>query len=219
MLEIRGLHHLFVQTAGNYRVIAQQLNLQVQPGEVVALMGPSGSGKTTLLKIIAGLLQPDAGKITWGHVDLAPIPTHKRQFALMFQDLALFPFLDVLDNVAFSLVEKGMRRAKARAAALEMLARVGLATHANERIWTLSGGEQQRVALARALISEPRLLLLDEPFSALDTHLKQSLREEFLQHIRSQSVATLLVTHDPIEAQAMADHIWHLSDGRLTRHR
>jgi ABC-type Fe3+/spermidine/putrescine transport system ATPase subunit len=219
MLEVQGLCKSFAQVAGDHRVIAQQLSLQVLPGEVVALMGPSGSGKTTLLKIIAGLQQPDAGKITWGHVDLASIPTHKRKFALMFQDLALFPFLDVLDNVAFSLVEKGMRRAKARAAALEMLSRVGLATHANERIWTLSGGEQQRVALARALISEPRLLLLDEPFSALDAHLKQSLREEFLRHIRSQSVATLLVTHDPIEAQAMADHIWHLSDGQLTRHR
>ena len=219
MLEVHGLSHFFVQTAGNYRVIADQLSLQVKPGEVVALMGPSGSGKTTLLKIIAGLIQPDAGKISWGHADLAPIPTHKRKFALMFQDLALFPFLDVADNVAFSLVEQGMRRAKARAAALEMLTRVGMASHAKERIWTLSGGEQQRVALARALISEPRLLLLDEPFSALDAHLKQSLREEFLRHIRSQKVATLLVTHDMLEAQAMADHIWHLSGGQLAQHR
>jgi ABC-type Fe3+/spermidine/putrescine transport system ATPase subunit len=217
MLDIHHLHHAFISPQGIRRVIAQGISLQVASGQVVALMGASGSGKSTLLKIVAGLMMPDAGRLTWAGVDLAPLAAHQRGFALMFQDLALFPHLNVLDNVAFALVEKRMARSEAREQAAEMLDRVGLQSHRLQRIWTLSGGEQQRVALARALISQPRLLLLDEPFSALDTDLKHALRTEFLTHIRNQQVGALLVTHDLAEAQAMADEIWHLDQGRLVR--
>ena len=133
----------------------------------------------------------------------------------MFQDFALFPHLNVLDNVAFGLVEQRLPRAQARQQASAMLARFGLAAQAQQQVWTLSGGEQQRVALARALITAPHALLLDEPFSALDAELRQSLRDEFRQHIAAAGMATLLVTHDEQEARAMASRAVRLQDGQL----
>jgi ABC-type Fe3+/spermidine/putrescine transport system ATPase subunit len=133
----------------------------------------------------------------------------------MFQDFALFPHLNVLDNVAFGLIEQRRPRAQARQQAAAMLARFGLAAQAQQRIWTLSGGEQQRVALARALITAPRALLLDEPFSALDAELRQSLRDEFRQHIAAAGMTTLLVTHDEQEARAMASRAVRLQGGQL----
>ena len=133
----------------------------------------------------------------------------------MFQDFALFPHLSVLDNVAFGLIEQRLDKSKARAKALAMLALFGLADHARHKVWHLSGGEQQRVALARALITQPRALLLDEPFSALDADLRTSLRDEFKARIQAAGVPTLLVTHDEQEARAMATRAVRLSHGRL----
>jgi ABC-type Fe3+/spermidine/putrescine transport system ATPase subunit len=135
----------------------------------------------------------------------------------MFQDFALFPHLDVQDNVAFGLVEQGQRRSPARARAREMLEVFGLQAHARQQVWTLSGGEQQRVALARALITAPRLLLLDEPFSALDAELRSSLRNEFAQRIAAVGMTTVLVTHDAAEAQVMAQRGFRLVAGQLQR--
>lgn len=197
------------------RVLAEGLSLCVAPGEIVALLGASGSGKSSVLKIIAGLEPPDAGSVWMDGVDISQLPPEQRGFALMFQDFALFPHLSVLDNVAFGLIEQRVPKALARERALAMLTLFGLADHARHRVWTLSGGEQQRVALARALITGPRALLLDEPFSALDTELRGKLQQEFRQRISSAGMATLLVTHDEAEARAMADRGVRLLGGRL----
>lgn len=197
------------------RWLAHDLNLRVAPGETVALLGASGSGKSTLLKMLAGLEAPEAGQVRWAGQDLAHTPPERRGFALMFQDFALFPHLNVQDNVAFGLVEHGVPKAQARAQARTLLAGFGLAERALSPVTQLSGGEQQRVALARALASRPRALLLDEPFSALDADLRQHLRTEFAQRITEAGMACVLVTHDEAEARAMGQRGHRLVDGVL----
>ena len=210
MLELRNLAKNF-----EARTLFAGVDLRVAPGEIVALLGPSGSGKSTLLKIVAGLEPPDQGSVWWDGQDMTAWPPERRGFALMFQEFALFAHRNVQDNVAFGLVEKRVPKAQARAQAAEMLARFGLAAQAAQKVWTLSGGEQQRVALARALITAPRALLLDEPFSALDAELRQSLSQEFRQRIAQAGMATLLVTHDEAEARAMASRGLRLHQGQL----
>ncbi len=210
MLELRHI----CQNYGN-RPLLQDINLSVAAGEIVALLGPSGSGKSTLLGIVAGLQQALGGSVWFDGQDITQLPPEQRRFALMFQDFALFAHLDVLDNVAFGLIEQRQGRQQAREQALEMLALLGLADHARHKVWHLSGGEQQRVALARALITRPRALLLDEPFSALDADLRTSLRDEFRARIKAAGMPTLLVTHDEQEARAMADRAVRLISGRL----
>ncbi len=210
MLELR---HISKQW--DHRPLLSEVSLRVPAGETVALLGASGSGKSTLLKMAAGLEAPDAGTVWFDGVDITALPPERRGFALMFQDFALFPHLNVVDNVAFGLVEQGLRKADARERAGAMLQRFGLGEHAGARVWTLSGGEQQRVALARALITQPRVLLLDEPFSALDATLREQLRGEFRDRIREAGMAAILVTHDEAEARAMAQHAWGMKDGAL----
>ncbi|MEO7105619.1 MAG: ABC transporter ATP-binding protein [Rhodoferax sp.] len=197
------------------RVLLRDVNLRVAPGETVAILGPSGSGKSTLLKIVAGLEPLDAGQVVFDGQDIAKLPPERRRFALMFQDFALFPHLDVQDNVAFGLVEQGVRKPESRAQACAMLERFGLQDFAHARVTQLSGGEQQRVALARALITRPRVLLLDEPFSALDAEMRLQLREEFRQRIAEFNMATLLVTHDEAEARAMGTRGYRVVQGGL----
>ncbi|WP_296494169.1 ABC transporter ATP-binding protein [Rhodoferax sp.] len=210
MLDLRHISQNYGDSA-----LLQDIHLAVTAGEIVALLGPSGSGKSTLLAIVAGLQQPLTGSVWFDGQDITRLPPERRRFALMFQDFALFPHLNVLDNVAFGLIEQKQGKARARAQALDMLALLGLANHARQKVWHLSGGEQQRVALARALITQPRALLLDEPFSALDADLRTSLRDEFRARIKAAGMPTLLVTHDEQEARAMADRAVRLSDGRL----
>ncbi len=217
MLELKSIHKTYFGRDGARWPLADGLCLAVAPGETLAVLGPSGAGKSTLLKIVAGLEPADAGSVWFDGVDITGLPPERRRFALMFQDFALFAHLNVLDNVAFGLVEQRVARREARERAMAMLARFGLDQHARHDVWTLSGGEQQRVALARALITAPRLLLLDEPFSALDAQLRQSLREEFSQRIRDTGIAALLVTHDDTEARAMAQRGYRLTQGNLAR--
>ncbi len=197
------------------RVLLRDVNLRVDSGETVAILGPSGSGKSTLLKMVAGLESLDGGRVLFDAQDITALAPERRRFALMFQDFALFPHLDVQDNVAFGLVEQGLRKAAARAQACAMLERFGLQTFARAPVTQLSGGEQQRVALARALITQPRVLLLDEPFSALDAELRLQLQTEFRQRIAEFNMATLLVTHDEAEARAMAQRGYRVLDGTL----
>lgn len=215
MLELRAVVKSFHDPSGGVWRLADGLDLVVAAGQTVAILGPSGSGKSTLLKMIAGLEPCDAGTIRFGGADLAAVPPERRGFALMFQDFALFPHLDVQDNVAFGLVEQGQARRQARAHAVDALHTFGLAARARQRVWTLSGGEQQRVALARALVTRPRLLLLDEPFSALDAALRDNLRREFARHISALGTTTVLVTHDEAEARALAGRGYRLTQGRL----
>jgi ABC-type Fe3+/spermidine/putrescine transport system ATPase subunit len=210
MLELRHISQNYGQLP-----LLQDIDLQVSAGEMVALLGPSGSGKSTLLAIVAGLQKPLAGQVVFDGQDITAWPPERRRFALMFQDFALFPHLNVQDNVAFGLVEQKLPKAQARDQAVEMLEVFGLAAHAHKKVWQLSGGEQQRVALARALITNPRALLLDEPFSALDADLRASLRDEFRARIESAAIPTLLVTHDVSEARAMASRAVRLVSGRL----
>lgn len=210
MLELRGIAHNW----GASRVLSG-VDLTLAGGEIVAILGPSGSGKSTLLKIVAGLEAPSAGQVWIEGQNVTLWPPEQRRCALMFQDFALFSHLNVLDNVAFGLLEQGIGRSRARALAQDMLALFGLAAMAMRRVWTLSGGEQQRVALARALITKPRVLLLDEPFSALDASLRHALRAEFQTRIREAGMSALLVTHDASEAKSMADRSFTLFDGSL----
>lgn len=216
MLELQAITKTWRPPGGKQRLLLKDLSLQVPQGQTVALLGPSGSGKSTLLKIIAGLEAPDAGRVLFDGQDITNLPPEQRKFALMFQDFALFPHLSVQDNVAFGLIEQGQRRALARAQAVEMLQRFGLGAHTEARVWQLSGGEQQRVALARALITAPRLLLLDEPFSALDADLRLSLRAEFQARIAASGMAVLWVTHDEAEARAVGLHGFRVSEGSLS---
>ena len=208
MLELRNITKYFEK-----RLLLSGINLHIAPGETAALLGPSGSGKSSLLKIIAGLEPADAGSVHWGGRDISQQPPERRRMALMFQDFALFGHLNVQDNVAFGLIEQRVPKAAARARALALLADFGLQGFATRRVYSLSGGEQQRVALARALITAPQVLLLDEPFSALDADLRVALRQEFSQRIAAGGMAALLVTHDEAEARAMAARGWRLAAG------
>ena len=212
MLELRNLSKQW-----DHRPLLANVSLDVGSGETVALLGASGSGKSTLLKMVAGLETPESGSVWFDGADITDLPPERRGFALMFQDFALFPHLNVQDNVAFGLVEQGVGKAAAREQAREILQRFGLGDQANARVWTLSGGEQQRVALARALITKPRALLLDEPYSALDAMLREQLRNEFREHIEAAGMTAILVTHDEQEARAMAQHAWSLVGGQLQR--
>jgi len=222
MLEVTGLCKRYwpapdepASLPGAPRWLAHHLSLRVAAGETVAVLGASGSGKSTLLAMLAGLEAPEAGTVCVDGDDVTHWPPERRRFALMFQDFALFPHLTVQDNVAFARIEQGCRKAQARQEAVAMLARFGLADRALSPVTQLSGGEQQRVALARALLSAPRLLLLDEPFSALDADLRQQLRLDFSAHIRSAGMACVLVTHDEAEARAMGQRGYRLVGGQL----
>ena len=215
MLELRAISKTWKPLRGVSRSLLRGLDLQVAAGETVAVLGPSGSGKSTLLKIIAGLEAPDAGQVFLDGKDISDLPPHRRQCGLLFQDFALFPHLSVQDSVAFGLVEQGQRRAVSRAQAVDMLQRFGLGPHIDAKVWQLSGGEQQRVALARALITAPRILLLDEPFSALDAALRETLRAEFQQRIAQTGMAVVWVTHDEAEARSVGARGLRLMEGAL----
>jgi molybdate transport system ATP-binding protein len=195
--------------------------IDAAPGEIVALLGPNGAGKTTFIRAVAGLLRADRARVVLDGAVLEDtaagvrLPTERRPIGVVFQQHLLFPHLTVLENVAFGL--RARHRPDAHAAALAWLERIGLATYANARPAALSGGEAQRVALARALAIDPRLLLLDEPLSALDATARVALRRELRRHLASFNGARLLVTHDPLEAAALADRLVILEGGRVVQ--
>ena len=195
------------------------LSLTAEPGEVLCLLGPSGSGKTTLLRIAAGIEAQASGRVLLNNQVIAGpetfLPPEKRGIGLMFQDFALFPHMSILDNVRFGLTAMSAR--EARAEALHALERVGLTHYADKYPHVLSGGEQQRVALARALAPRPAVLLMDEPFSGLDSRLKDSIRADTLAILREARATAIVVTHDAEEAMRMADRIALIQDGRLVQ--
>jgi len=200
-----------------------EVELAVGTGELVVLLGPNGAGKTTLLRALAGLVPLDRGRVTLDGAVLedtaagAWVPTERRPVGFVFQDYLLFPHLSALENVAFGLRARGLARAEARRRAAAWLDRVGLAAHAAARPRALSGGQAQRVALARAMVGEPRLLLLDEPLAALDAATRTEVRRDLGRHLASFGGTRLLVTHDPLEALALADRLVVLEGGRVTQ--
>ena len=214
-LTLEGVSRQFGRVAA-----LESVDLDVAPGEIVALLGHSGCGKTTLLRIAAGVEAPSAGRVLVDGREVASanafVPPERRSIGLMFQDYALFPHLTILRNVMFGLtaLDRKTREQEARAA----LARVGLDHLANAYPHEASGGEQQRVALARAIVPRPGILLMDEPFSGLDSRLRDSVRADTLSVLRETGSTALIVTHDPQEAMQMSDRIVLMRRGRIVQH-
>ena len=210
---------LIAELAVRLGALALDVALEASAGETVAVVGPNGAGKTTLLRVLAGLVRPDRGRVTLGGQVLDDLPPERRPVSVVFQDGILFPHLSALDNVAYGLRARGAGRTDARRRAAGWLERVGIdARHATSRPAALSGGQAQRVALARALATEPALLLLDEPLSAVDAGAKAQLRRVLREQLATTPAVRLLVTHDPVDAMALADRLLVLESGRVTQH-
>ncbi|MFM0012228.1 ABC transporter ATP-binding protein [Paraburkholderia sediminicola] len=196
--------------------VLEPLDLHIGAGETLVLLGPSGCGKTTTLRMIAGLETPDAGgSIAFGDEDVTALPIEKRQVGMVFQSYALFPNLTVRGNIGYGLKIKRVPAETARQRVDELLAMMRLTAHADKPIDQLSGGQRQRVALARALAVQPRVLLLDEPLTALDARLRDTLRSEMNTLLRELEITTVYVTHDQAEAMALGDRIVVMSAGRI----
>jgi putative spermidine/putrescine transport system ATP-binding protein len=209
-VEFRGLRREFGTT-----VALDGLDLTVRPGEFLALLGPSGCGKTTALRMLAGFEHPDSGEVLVDGEDVTRVPAHRRDAGMVFQSYSLFPHLSALDNVAFGLRMRKVGTAERRSRAAGLLDLVGLADKGDRFPHQLSGGQQQRIALARALALRPRVLLLDEPLSALDAKVRLTLREEIRRLQQELGITTLFVTHDQEEALSVADRVAVMRAGRL----
>ena len=191
------------------------ISFELRKGEFLTMLGPSGSGKTTSLRAIAGFIQPTAGRLLIDGRDMTGVPPQKRNIGMMFQDYALFPHMTVLENVAYPLETRGIRRAEREKRSMEMLEIVGLAHCAKRYPKEMSGGQQQRVALARALVFKPDIVLLDEPMAALDKKLRGQMQIEIMHITRQVGATVVSVTHDQEEALVMSDRIAIFKDGRL----
>ncbi len=212
MLEVFNLHKSYEGAP-----LLRGISFTVTADETICLLGASGSGKSTLLRIIAGLESPEQGSVCWDGHDLAPVPAYRRGFGLVFQDYALFPHLNVIENVAFGLKMLDLPREEINLRVTEVLAKMNLSGFENRRVTDLSGGEQQRVALARALAPNPHLLMLDEPLGAMDRNLRERLMEELRQILHASHIPAIYVTHDQEEAFTVADRILLLHDGEFVR--
>ncbi|APE35465.1 spermidine/putrescine ABC transporter ATP-binding protein [Nocardia mangyaensis] len=209
-IEFRGLRRAYGDV-----VALDGLDLTIEPGELMALLGPSGCGKTTALRCVAGFEHPDSGAVLLDGSDITAIPANRRDAGMVFQSYSLFPNLNAADNVSFGLRMRRVGTRERRTRAAELLELVGLAHLADRYPHQMSGGQQQRVALARALARQPRVLLLDEPLSALDAKVRLSLREEIRRLQLSLGITTLFVTHDQEEALSMSDRVAVMRDGRI----
>lgn len=203
-----------VRSYGKVRAL-DGLTLSIEPGEFVALLGPSGCGKTTALRVLAGFEHPDSGRVVVDGNDLSNVSAQKRDMGMVFQSYSLFPNMSVLDNVAFGLRMRRQSAERRRTKSGELLELVGLSDQAAKYPHQLSGGQQQRVALARALAIEPRVLLLDEPLSALDAKVRAELRDQIRSLQQRLAITTVFVTHDQEEALSMADRVCVMSNGHI----
>ncbi|GGX82143.1 spermidine/putrescine ABC transporter ATP-binding protein [Litchfieldella qijiaojingensis] len=208
-IELQGLHKRFGKTT----IALDGVDLTIEAGEFFTLLGPSGCGKTTLLRILAGLEEPDAGRLKIGGRDITDTPPHKRSVNTVFQSYALFPHLSVRDNLAFGLRMRGMPLERRNAKVAEIAEFIQLGDLVERRVDQLSGGQRQRIALARALVCEPDVLLLDEPLSALDAGLRSQLQVELLRVQKRLGMTFIFVTHDQQEAMVMSDRIAVLDSG------
>ena len=209
-IEVRNLTKQF----GTFAAL-RDVSFNVRSGELVALLGPSGSGKTTLLRLIAGLLVPELGTISVGGRDLTRLAAHRRNIGVVFQNYALFPHLTVAENVAFGLRAQRVAKPEIEQRVREALALVRMESFADRSVLALSGGQQQRIAVARAMIVKPSLLLLDEPFSALDRKLRETMQIELRHLLRELGITSIFVTHDQDEALVMSDRIAVMNEGRI----
>jgi putative spermidine/putrescine transport system ATP-binding protein len=197
------------------QTVVDGLDFAVGRGELVSLLGPSGCGKTTLLRMIAGLVPADDGRITLAGRQLAAVPAHRRNVSVVFQSYALFPHLSVRENVGFGLRARGVAPAEAAPRVADALALVRMTAFADGPVTQLSGGQQQRVAVARALVVQPELLLLDEPFSALDRKLRETMQIELKALLKARAMTAVFVTHDQDEALTVSDRIAVMNAGRI----
>jgi putative spermidine/putrescine transport system ATP-binding protein len=209
-VRLEGVHKQYGDVAA-----VQSLDLQIERGELLTLLGPSGSGKSTVLRMIAGLVKPTQGRIWIGDEEVGARATHERDIAMVFQSLALFPHMDVFGNVAFPLRMRRIGRKEIAERVREALSIVRLPNIEKRGVHELSGGQQQRVAIARALVYQPQLLLLDEPFGALDRRLREEMQLEIVRLHQTLDVTIVNVTHDQREALMLSDRIAVMSDGRL----
>lgn len=210
MLELKNIGKQFGQ-----KVVLENIDLKIHTGEIVSLLGPSGSGKTTLLNIILGLTKMDQGKVIFNEKDLSNVAMKQRGFNIVFQDYALFPHLNAYENIVY-----GLRNKKGTASVKEVQEYIDfleLSPHLEKRIGELSGGQKQRVALARTLVTKPELLLLDEPLSALDGVIKESIKERIKMIAREFKLTTIIVTHDPEEALTLSDKILIINQGTISQ--
>lgn len=197
------------------REILSDISLSIEKGEIVSILGPSGCGKTTLLNLILGLTDISSGKIIYDGEDLSHVPMEKRGFNIVFQDFALFPNLNAYENIVYGL--RNRPNASTKEEVEELIDLLGLRKHLSQRIGELSGGQKQRVAIARTLVMKPRILLLDEPLSALDGIIKESIKERIRGIARQFQLTTLIVTHDPEEALTLSDRVLIINNGRIAQ--
>ncbi|MBY0223623.1 ABC transporter ATP-binding protein [Mammaliicoccus sciuri] len=210
MLEMQNIGKKYDQ-----KVVLENIDLEIKTGEIVSLLGPSGSGKTTLLNIILGLTQMDQGKIIFNGKDMSTVPMKKRGFNIVFQDYALFPHLNAYENIIYGL--KNKKELVTKKELQEYIDFLGLNPHLNKKIGELSGGQKQRVALARTLVTKPEVLLLDEPLSALDGVIKESIKERIKSIAKEFDLTTIIVTHDPEEALTLSDKILIINQGNISQ--
>lgn len=196
-------------------VVLNDINLEIQEGEIVSILGPSGCGKTTLLNLILGITDVSDGKILYNGEDMTNLPMEKRGFNIVFQDYALFPNLNVYKNITYGL--KNKPNISTNEEVEELIDLLGLREHLSKKIEQLSGGQKQRVALARTMVMKPRILLLDEPLSALDGVIKESIKDRIKTIAKEFHLTTIIVTHDPEEALTLSDRVLIVNDGKIAQ--
>ncbi|MBO8415927.1 MAG: ABC transporter ATP-binding protein [Proteobacteria bacterium] len=211
MLELRGVTKKF-----DDNTVLDNINLEVETGSIVSILGPSGCGKTTLLNVILGLTELTSGQIIYDGEDLTHVPMKKRGFNIVFQDFALFPNLNAYENIVYGL--RNNPTASTPEEVRDLIDLLDLKKHLKKRIDELSGGQKQRVAIARTLVMKPRLLLLDEPLSALDGMIKESIKERIKTVARQFNLTTIIVTHDPEEALSLSDKVLILNGGHVSQY-
>ena len=210
MLELKNVKKSYDGT-----VVLKDISLDIGEGEIVSILGPSGCGKTTLLNLILGIVDADSGRIIFNGEDLTDVPMEKRGFNIVFQDYALFPNLNVYQNITYGLRNKPEISSKEEVE--ELIRLLGLEEHLNKQIGQLSGGQKQRVALARTMVMKPKILLLDEPLSALDGVIKESIKDRIKTIAKEYNLTTIIVTHDPEEALTLSDRVMIINDGEIAQ--